>query len=544
MKRKQGYWKRLAACLLLGTALALAAGAAGCGQQAGPGQAPPAQGEGAGRELQPLPEVTGEILGIKFTVGGGTVRSGTIHLASFDLGPGTVDYTPAAAMFSPDGCWVAFRGVQEGPEGRTAGLWVMALDGSAGRLVARTGEKELTGGTLVLQLLGWTRDNQVVFARQGTQPDGAHQGQRGISLRTAAPEQGEAREFAWLPVPEGMVRQIQFLPGADCVFVQAARALWRVDVAGGKKTLLKDNTPTYDGFFYPRVSPAGDSCVYELWEPDKKGIFLLDLTSGREKALAPNGENWNFFPRYSPDGALLAYYAAPLKPGQKTGQYASDYAIVPAEDGPAPVAEAVEIVRPDGQKVARLTVPGARLANFCWGADGRHLAFAAGKVKDSPAGQAGTGDVAVEWQSLWVADLQGKMTKVAGLPPEAEYVIPLSVSPDGGQVYYVVSGGGQSSLWVAREGEEPAEVVAGPENWDGLFSAAGGLDGFFLVRGENGRGEVYGALDGRAVQLTADGGDKTILGVSGGRLAYIRGDRPGGGSRLVVLSCGPVRTKE
>ncbi|WP_353928551.1 hypothetical protein [Desulfofundulus kuznetsovii] len=123
---------------------------------------------------------------------------------------GALDYTPAAAMFSPDGRWITFQGRQEQPDGRTAGLWVMALDGPGGRLLAQIGEKEFTSGTLALQLLGWTRDNQVVFARQGTQPDGAHQGQRGISLWAAAPEQGEAREFAWLPVPEGMVRQILF----------------------------------------------------------------------------------------------------------------------------------------------------------------------------------------------------------------------------------------------------------------------------------------------------------------------------------------------
>ncbi|MGB9903268.1 MAG: hypothetical protein ACPLQO_01195 [Desulfotomaculales bacterium] len=125
--------------------------------------------------------MTAEILGIKVTAGGGTVRGGMIHRISFDLGPGAVDYTPAAAMFSPDGRCVAFRGVQKTPEGRTAGLWAMALDGSAGRLLARTGEKELTEGTLLLQLLGWTADSQVFFARQGTQLDSAHRGTPDLS---------------------------------------------------------------------------------------------------------------------------------------------------------------------------------------------------------------------------------------------------------------------------------------------------------------------------------------------------------------------------
>ncbi|MCL6448652.1 MAG: hypothetical protein K6U04_10965 [Armatimonadetes bacterium] len=540
MSVKKGCCKYLAACLFLGAALALVIGAAGCGPKAGPGQAPPAQQEEGGQPPQPPPEKTAEILGIKVTTGGGTARGGTIHLASFDLGQGTIDYTPAAAMFSPDGRWIAFRGAQENPDGRTAGLWVMALDASGGRLLARVGEKELTGGTLDLQLLGWTRDNQVVFARQGTQPDGAHQGQRGISLRAAAPDQGEAREIAWLPVPEGMVRQVQLLPGIDRVFVQASRALWRVDVADGKKTRLKDNIPSYDGLFYPRLSPAGDSCVYELWEPGQKGIFLLNLESGREKALALNGGNWNFLPRYSPDGSHLAYYAAPLKPGQKADRYANDYAIVPGEDGPAPVAEAVEIISAEGQKVARLTVPGAQVANFRWGADGNHLAFAAGKVKSSPAGQAGPwGEAAMEWQSLWVADRQGKMTKVADLPPDATHIIPLNVTPDGKQVLYAVSRYGCSSLWVVREGEKPVEVASVVNFWDDFFPAPGCADGFFLDRGEGGEGEIFRMQGDRAFQITADGGQKMVLGVNGGRLAYIRDDRSGEESRLVVLSCVP-----
>ncbi|MEW6276795.1 MAG: hypothetical protein AB1556_17010, partial [Bacillota bacterium] len=299
-----------------------------------------------------------------------------------------------------------------------------------------------------------------------------------------------------------------------------------------------DKTPSYDGFFYPRLSPAGDSCVYELWEPDQKGIFLLSLENGREKALALNGENWNFLPRYSPDGTHLAYYAAPLKPGQKAGRYANDYTIVPGEDGPSPVAAAVEIVTPDGQKVARLTVPGAKAANFRWGADGQHLVFAAGKVKSSPAGQAGAWiEAAMEWQSLWVADLQGKMTKVADLPPDATYITPLNVSPDGRQVHYVVSSRNKSSLWVAREGEKPVEIASVVDYWDSLFPAPGCADGFFLYRGEGGEEEIFRVQGDRATQITADGGRKMVLGVNGKRLAYIWDDRSGVEGRLVVLSC-------
>ncbi len=68
-----------------------------------------------------------------------------------------------------------------------------------------------------------------------------------------------------------------------------------------------------------------------------------------------------------------------------------------------------------------------------------------------------------------------------------------------------LSSGGKSSLWVAREKEEPAEVAAGVEYRDELFTAAGGFDGFFLVREESGSGEIYGVLSGRAERITADG---------------------------------------
>ncbi|MBC7324857.1 MAG: hypothetical protein H5T99_06045, partial [Moorella sp. (in: Bacteria)] len=180
------------------------------------------------------------------------------------------------------------------------------------------------------------------------------------------------------------------------------------------------------------------------------------------------------------------------------------------------------------------------VANFRWGADGNYLAFAAGKVKSSPAGQAGLWETAaMEWQSLWVADLQGKMTKVADLPPDATYIMPLNVSRDGKQVHYVVSRQGKCSLWMVQEGEKPVEVAPVVDFWDDLFSAPGCADGFFLYRGAGGEEEIFRVQGDRATQITADGGQKVVLGVNGRRLAYIRDERPGEEGRLVVLSCVP-----
>ncbi|KUK41307.1 MAG: hypothetical protein XD69_0647 [Clostridia bacterium 62_21] len=518
-------WRRIVLCLLVGTLLA--AGGSGCGKEAGP-KRPPA-------ERQPLPEKTAAIAGVKVTAGGGEVRDGVVHLASFAIENGMIGYAPR--VVSPDGRWVAFQGTQAGRQG----LWVMALDGSRGRLLARVGEKEHAAGTLLLHFLGWTRDNRAVLACQGTQADGAHRGQRGISIRVAAPDEGEAREVAWLPVPTGIVRQIEFSPGRESVYVQAGDALWRLDITGGHKQLLRDGLPSYDGLFYPRLSPTGDYYVYELWEPDKKGIYVLCTRDAEEKVLKPNGPTWNFGPRFSADGSRLAYYTAPLRPGS-AGEYAGDYDIIPAEDGPASIAEAIEIATPGGEKVARVTVPGAKLANFRWAADGRHLAFVAGKVKNPEGAAAGTELAAMAWHSLWVADADGKLTKVAdltGLEGVLWDIQVVNVSPDGKQVYYLVSRENELSLWLAREGKQPVEVAPGGGPWHHTYPGAVYGEDLFISRSVNGGEEVFRVRGTQATQITADGGCKAFLQVEGSRLVYVRENWSGGDneSRLVVLDC-------
>ncbi|MGQ9712080.1 MAG: hypothetical protein ACUVRC_05355 [Desulfotomaculales bacterium] len=521
-------WRRTVVYLLLG-ALA-AAGVSGCGKEEG-SKPPPA-------ERQPLPEKTAEIAGVKVTAGGGKARDGVVHLVSCAIENGMIGYAPR--VVSPDGRWVAFQGTQAA---RTQGLWVMATDGSRGRLLARVEEKEHTAGTLLLHFLGWTRENRAVLAWQGTQAGGAHQGRRGISLRVAAPDQGEAREVAWLPVPAGTVHQIEFLPAKGSVFVHVTGALWQVDVASGRKRLLKDNLPTYDGLFYPRLSPTGDCYVYELWEAHKTGIYVLRTSNAEEKVLKPNGATWNFYPQFSADGSRLAYYVAPLQPG-RPGRYAGDYDIVPAEDGPASIAEAIEIATPGGEKVARVAVPGAKLANFRWAADGRYLAFLAGKVKNPEGAAAGTEMPVMAWQSLWVADADGKLTKVAdltgmeGTPWDIQVV---NVGPDGKQVYYLVSKDNELSLWLAREGKRPVEVAPGGGPWYYMYPGAFWGEDIFLSRSVNGGEEVFRVCGSQATQITADGGSKSFLRVEDGRLVYIREDWSGGdnGSRLVVLECSP-----
>ena len=505
----------------------------GCKRQqvAIPGRSkPPAQSQ-VPREQQSLPQRTVNVAGVEVTTGGKEVRGGAVNLASFSIAGGLFGYAQCASI-SPDGRWIAFQAVKEG---RTEGLWVIALDGSGGRILDRVDEKDHTAGTLTLQLLGWMRDNRVLFIRQGTQPDGAHRGQRGISLRVAEPDKGEVQEVGWLPVPAGMVRQVQFLPQKESVFVHVTRSLWRMDILQQKVFLLKDKLPIYDGLFVPWLSPTGDYYAYEMHEPLRRGIYLLSIASGQEEPLAPTGLAWNFLPSFSPDGRYLAYYSAPLKAGC-TGQDAGDYDLVPMEDGPAPIASEVHLVSLNEQKVARLAVPGAKIGSIKWSADGRHLVFVSGKmIKGTDLNKPGLPEM--EWQSIWVADLQGEVRKIADLPSgNSGDVYILRVSADGAEVHYLCIEQNKSSLWLARETGLPVEVLPGYGSWDYNFPVPAYGNEFFLSRRTaGGSSEVFRVCGAEATQVTSDGGFKSGLKIEGNRLIYLREDNTGNG-RLVVLS--------
>ncbi len=482
------------------------------------------------------PEETREVAGVKVTTGGPLHPDGSVRLASFAVAGGMIGHMPGN-MFSPDGRMIALQAARQG---RGEAIWAMSLDGSAGNLLAETGEKERTAGTLVLRLLGWSRDGRVVFARQGTQPDGSHQGERGLSVRAALPGE-EVREVSWLPVPSGIVDQVDFFPEKDSVFIHITGSLWRVNVTDGRNVPLKENLPSYEGLFYPRLSPTGDYYAYGLNERDKNGIFSLNTATGEEIALARNDENFNFYPQWSSDGRRLAYYTAPQKGNRAAESIYDRYDLIPEEDGPLAVAPGVDIVAPDGKKTAGLSVPGAKIVNFRWSADGRQIAFAAGQVK---GGRSAEGEMpAIAWQSMWVAGLNGEMKKMTDLTvQEGADINIINVAPGGRQVHYLVSGPDGNTLWAVEEGSRPVEVdsAGGPWLYGGVMTTYGG--DFFLSRAVNNDvDEIFRIRDAVATRTTADGGRKYILGIMGNRLVYIHEATETNEGRLVVLELPAAR---
>lgn len=511
---------------LVAVAQGLALALAGC--STGPA-APPVEGQtvtpetGPGVSTAPLPVTPPKVK----------------ETAKIDLPPGPLVYLDHT--LSPDGRWAVILSTQGG---KKAELWLYPVDEGKGRLVASINEKDYQAGSLLLRSLGWTQDNELVFTRQGTQPEGIHKGQRGLVFFTVRVDdpQSSPQEAAWLPTGSAHVNEVYPDLAHDRVFVHTGRTIWRVSLDGSEPLALRRNLPSYDGLFYPRLSPGGTHFVYELWEPKQSGIYVLDTASGAETCLAPRGETMSFAPTWSPDGRHLAYYTATGKKGN-TDPY-DKYDIIPGEDAPLPIAAAIQIASPDGKKQVQLAIPGQKLAYFTWSEDGRHLAFAAGEVSSLPGQPAES--LVLKSVSLWVADVEGELTKVADLGEGPLVIISLrAVLPEVPAVYFLTQEEKDNALWLARAGEEPRRVRP-PEQTTGYWS------GFPMATFGQSLFLTFVALDHdpavsqKLVQVwhnqvlpVAEGGIAGFLaGQSGRRLAYLQEDTENNHAELIVFELG------
>ncbi|HHV58565.1 MAG TPA: hypothetical protein GXX50_12535 [Firmicutes bacterium] len=465
--------------------------------------------------------------------------------AKISLPPGPVGYIDHT--LSPDGRWAVVLTTPGGknPVRNKAGLWLYPVGQEEGRVLAETSEQDYAAGRLLLRSLGWAEDNTLIFARQGTQPDGAHKGQRGLVF-FAVKADGAATapaEVAWLPVQGGYVTEVYPSLAQGAVFVHADKAIWRVPLDGAQPTALRQNLPSYDGLFYPRLSPAGTHFAYELWEPNKSGIYVLDTVTEAETCLAPRAETMSFGPQWSPDGRYLAYYTAPTKKGS-TDPY-DRYDIIMGEDAPLPIAVQVTIATPDGQKVAELSLPDKKLGYFTWSVDGTHLAFIAGQVQGKSPAESGELP-AFQDASLYLADVTGKLTEVGSLGAAPRQIITLpAVFAEEPAVYLLTAEKDGNALWLARAGKEPLRLTPPGETkgyWSGYPWLTVGESLFLTFDAAN-----YNPAGSRQmVQVWQDQvlpvvkGELTgfLAGRSGSRLAYLQEDPDGKKGELVIFELG------
>jgi hypothetical protein len=373
------------------------------------------------------------------------------------------DFTwPSPDDVSADGNYLALMT----NDGDKENLWLYSVSDKEGKLVYSIPASEVFAGRLVLVTIGWTENNRLVFARQGTQPDGDYQGKRGLLLLNADPESGTVEEVSWLSNPEDYIKQVLLDRQSNNVLVHMGDSLSQLNLNDGSVKTLRTDLPRYDGLFFLQPSTDKTRFVYQFFEPDKRGIYLLDVATGEETCLARAGDTFSFSPSWSPDGQYIAFYTAKAKDTSTSEQHnlADKYDIVEGEDAPAPIASTIDVINTSGQKITSLAAPDTKAAMYTWSPDSQHLAFLGAKTKDT------TGDYTeaiFDWQSLYIADLNGNTNKLADIPEGTSFVVILQVLAD--RVYYLTYGPGETNLWLAESGSDPQKLELPTE-----VSAAGG----------------------------------------------------------------------
>ena len=373
--------------------------------------------------------------------------------ASFALPSGDIRWMSPEDI-SSDGDWLAL--IANDNQNET--LWIYSPAQQQGQAIYSIPAEEVSAGRLLLLTVGWTTNNQLVFARQGTQPDGTHKGERGLLLLTADPGSGTTKELSWVPNPQDYVKQILLNQESDYVLAHVGNSLWQVPLSEASSKVVRTDFPRYDGLFFLRPSPNKSQFVYQFFEPERRGIYLLDVATGTETCLAKAGETFSFGPLWSPDEQHIAFYTANAKDdAPASGKYdilAEKYDIIEGEDAPAPIASAIGVVTAAGRKITQLVVPDMKAAMFTWASDSEHLAFLGTKTT-ATAAQEYPGPI-FDWQALYLADLSGKVTKIADIPEETLHVVILRVQENG--AYYITYSENDTALWLAQTGREPQKL--------------------------------------------------------------------------------------
>ncbi|HSR43423.1 MAG TPA: hypothetical protein VLL48_14645, partial [Longimicrobiales bacterium] len=219
----------------------------------------------------------------------------------------------------------------------------------------------------------------------------------------------------------------------------------------------------------PALSPDGEMVAFAAGPPTRMQIYVRAVTGGRQLPLTDQQQTNHRWPRWSPDGANIAY------------QSGDGVWVVARMGGPA-------------RLVARLPAgtgsssPGAftPLAGLTWAPDGRRIVFAGGMGAEG----------------LYLVDVEGGAAAPDRLPSPREPHSP-AWSPDGtrlavasGNSIFVFGGAyfgnaGQSSIWIVPlDGAEPVRVTEEPYL---DVSPAWSSDGRFLywVSDRGGSRDVY-----------------------------------------------------
>ena len=95
-----------------------------------------------------------------------------------------------------------------------------------------------------------------------------------------------------------------FMPDGYGLVYSMAGSLWQQQIGADEAVELTHADAAYD--YQPDVAPDGGGVVFSRYDGKSIEVFVLELASGRERALTSNG-GVNVEPRISPDGSRLAW---------------------------------------------------------------------------------------------------------------------------------------------------------------------------------------------------------------------------------------------
>jgi dipeptidyl aminopeptidase/acylaminoacyl peptidase len=286
----------------------------------------------------------------------------------------------------------------------------------------------------------------------------------------------------------------------------------------------------------PQVSPDGRWVAYVVSELNgdrsdyQTDVWLVPSAGGESRRLTASS-NADEFPRWSPDGKLVAFLSERPRPGAKKDDAPKE----PAQDEGK---RQIWLIHPDGGEAWMLSDAKGGVSAFEWSRDGRTIAYLSKEPKsderrrkEKDRDDAITPKEMYAWNRLWVMDVASK--KAMQLTSGDLHVSSFSFSPDGrklaiaaqptplipdnfnSDLYVVPATGGKPAPLVVRTGTDARPLWSPDGRWIAFVSQDGKSAEWFV----NSYLCVVSPAGGAARNVTS-GFDEQVEGLGAGGLVW------------------------
>jgi len=313
--------------------------------------------------------------------------------------------------------------------------------------------------------VGWLSNTKCVFIVHGWQSQGEHKGERGAAIFTADLETKASTMVGYISVPEqGQMVDSAALSSDGKMYMRGQRKLWEINVATGDVRLIRGDLNEEYGIATSAISPLGTHLVYGIYQEEKSGIYLIDISTGDERPLLAADDSLSFFPAWSPDGRYVAVYTVPKLPPGSPEHSVPRYNFIPGEDGPLPSGQSITVVDLNGKVVKTIEIEGQYLSHFAWLSNSESLVYLAGPVAFGKWGEV----TSFEYATAYIANLSQDPVKVADISEiekqtgeHTAWVFPVGSLPEGKGALLNLAGSEGASVWRVSASSEPVKVADG-----------------------------------------------------------------------------------